>query len=240
MGLIFKEPFRFNGESLQQIDLPIEPNDCFESVMRRMGYVGDMPASEILDRVMAWIATGLSVVQIDAACRTTSLTAVDSQKIVAEGIIIDSARWAAITGYMEPPIVLAVFAATLGEAIDSLKKELGLFDAFVLDCLGSEVAERVGHRLETILTDYFLFQGLTCTRRFSPGYCDWPVKSGQKAVFSFLEPAVADIRLMSSGAMVPEKSITAVMIAARSLYYKTPCAICGQKDCVYRRENMSG
>ena len=237
MCAIFKEPFRFNGESLKQIDLPIEPNDCFEAVMRRMGYVGEIPVAEIIDRVVDRIATGLSVVRIDAACRTTSLTAIDSHKIMAEGIIIDSARWAAITGYMKPPVVLAVFAATLGEAIDLLKKDLGLFDAFVLDCLGSEVIERIGNRLETILGDYFLSKGLICSRRFSPGYCDWPLISGQKAVFSFLEPAAADIRLMSSGAMVPEKSITAVMIAARSLYYKTPCPICGQRDCPYRREN---
>jgi len=112
-----------------------------------------------------------------------------------------------------------------------------LFDAYVLDCMGAELAERLGDKLEREISGQFLNKGLACSRRFSPGYCDWRLDIGQASVFEFLKPESIDITRFPTGAMIPEKSITAVLIAAKTLYYKTPCPLCGQTDCPYRRED---
>ncbi len=151
-----------------------------------------------------------------------------------------SSRWASIIRFMEPPVVMGCFAATLGGELENLKGKVGLFDAYVLECLGAEVTETVGDKLESALSDQFLSQAMACSRRFSPGYCDWPLALGQKAVFEFLNPESIGITIMRTGTMVPEKSITAVMLGAGKLYYKTPCPICPKKDCPYRRESTGG
>jgi hypothetical protein len=35
--------------------------------------------------------------------------------------------------------------------------------------------------------------------------------------------------------MIPEKTITAVMLAARGAKFKTPCPFCDKTDCPHRR-----
>ena len=237
MHLFSEKGLLYRNQPPEKFDLPADPSAYLKSVARRMGYVDPKADPEMQQRIKQTIGAGLAAVRISVIEKAANLIEADSQKIVADGLVITSARWAVLIQYMQPPVRIAAFAATLGQALDQRRQDIGLFDAFVLDCMGAELTERLGNRLESDISGQFLKIGLACTRRFSPGYCDWRLDTGQKAVFQFLTPETIGITSLPTGAMIPEKSITAVLIAAKTLSYQTPCPLCGQTECPYRREN---
>jgi cobalamin-dependent methionine synthase I len=73
------------------------------------------------------------------------------------------------------------------------------------------------------------------TNRYSPGYCDWPVKDQQK-LFSFFPEKFCGIRLSESSLMYPIKSLSG-MIGIGSLvsYQLYPCDSCKDENCQYRK-----
>ena len=241
--LIFSEMINSNekgaqvlGQPPKHLGLPADPSAYLKSVARRMGFFDQMADPEIQRRIKQTLGAGLAAARVSMISKAANLIESDAHKIVADGLVINSARWAALIKYMQPPVRIAAFAATLGRNLDQPSQATGLFDAYVLDCMGAELAERLGDKLEREISGQFLNKGLACSRRFSPGYCDWRLDIGQASVFEFLKPESIDITRLPTGAMIPEKSMTAVLIAAKTLYYQTPCPLCRQTDCPYRRE----
>jgi len=116
-------------------------------------------------------------------------------------------------------------------------QETSLFDAFLLDAFGSVVteyeADQLTHHLKT-LPETACYE---LSRRFSPGYCDWKLQPGQDILFQFLKPNAIGLDSLPSGAMVPTKSITAVMIGAKKIKKSSPCFFCNEGSCTHRRIN---
>ena len=120
---------------------------------------------------------------------------------------------------------LALFAATLGRALDEAIRSL--FDCgdpavgYVLDVTAATAAEE----LAQVTADRFLEEvtrqpGSATTLRalaYSPGYCGWHV-SGQHALFERLRPERIGIGLTNSALMDPVKSVSGVIVAGP---YKT-------------------
>jgi hypothetical protein len=80
-------------------------------------------------------------------------------------------------------------------------------------------------------------QGLSISRRFSPGYCDWEI-SQQKIIFRALNGNSAGIRLTKGGLMLPQKSISGLIgmgTASHQIENYNPCRTCRKKDCPGRR-----
>ena len=110
-------------------------------------------------------------------------------------------------------------AVTIGAALERKIKSSEIFEAVILDAAGSVAVEEAVGFINQRLSEREAKDGRALTRRFSPGYGDWPLEC-QK---SFLERLKADkigLSVNESFIMVPEKSVSAVIgvkTATRSL-----------------------
>lgn len=109
---------------------------------------------------------------------------------------------------------LYLTAVTLGPALDRKVAELSrsndMTRAFLLNAYGAEAAEALMIQLDRILKGLAAEQGLTTTKRFSPGYGDWDI-TAQKELLGTLQAENIGIKLTDSYLMIPEKSISAII-----------------------------
>jgi hypothetical protein len=141
---------------------------------------------------------------------------------------------------------LALFAATLGRALDEASR--GLFErgdpalGYVLDVTGSIAAERLaGLTAQQFLAALPLADRPAETSTalaYSPGYCGWHV-SGQHALFDRLRPEPLGILLTPGALMDPIKSVSGVIIAGPGRIHRFRptypfCDACATHECVPR------
>lgn len=134
----------------------------------------------------------------------------------------------------------AVFVATVGPGYfqwtDAVKRRDDMFQAYAMDCVGSQIVESVADYMETVLQNEIEPAGFKRTNRFSPGYCGWHV-SAQPALFSlFGESRPCGIELTETCLMLPMKSVSGIIgIGPDVRYLPYTCGICDKKDCYKRR-----
>jgi hypothetical protein len=146
---------------------------------------------------------------------------------------------------------LALFAVTIGERVCAHITRLFRENEFplgsMLDATASEGAEMTARLLEdhyrTRLTATGEFNHQHGTLRFSPGYCGWHV-SGQKKLFSALDPGEIGITLNDSYLMQPLKSISGVAVAGRQSIFAFEdtfsfCRECADHTCRDRIRELS-
>jgi cobalamin-dependent methionine synthase I len=151
-------------------------------------------------------------------------------------------RWAHLVKSLKDPEMICGFVVTSGQALEdaiSRRQEESLFHAYLLDAVGSVVTERLTDQLDQHVSGLLGARGYETTARFSPGYCDWELQGGQKAMFRFLQPESVGVNITSAGMMIPQKSISAVLVGAREVSLRSPCSFCAKGDCPYRREELS-
>lgn len=81
-------------------------------------------------------------------------------------------------------------------------------------------------------------QGLSSHARFSPGYGEWTLASGQKTIFSFLPAHPVGVSLSDTFLMNPLKSISfAVKLSTSNAgeLQMPKCTLCDKNDCLFRR-----
>ncbi len=243
-----KESFRvFQINSMQMINISHKeftlqevPEELFLQVCKQIGYSYETISRQIHSKITDIIDKGLAAMQSDFIIRTTPITGWGNGRIDTETVTIDSKKWASLLRKMESPEFICCFIVTLGKRIDVIKEGFGeknLFDQFVLDALGSVLVEKAADSLESSIGIEFKKNSYECSRRFSPGYCDWELKSGQATLCRFLSPEKIGVQCMASGAMIPIKSVSAVMVGAMRVPWKVPCYFCREIRCPYRREN---
>lgn len=136
---------------------------------------------------------------------------------------------------------LVLFAASAGEEITQwYERETTagvILRAFIINTIGSGIAEAAADSLETTLHDQLSSLGLDgyrLTNRLSPGYCGWNVTEQHK-LFSLLPPKFCGIELSSSAVMRPLKSVSGIIgIGINANRQPYPCAGCSFADC-YKR-----
>ena len=135
------------------------------------------------------------------------------------------------------------FLGTIGTRIEKeivrLMGQRRLSDAYVLDVMGSAIAENMVTQFYQGMKKLHKTDNKTVTLRFSPGYCDWPVTE-QKPLFRLLDAKAVGVQLTDSCLMQPRKSISGVFGiyphhdgSTRKIY--NPCLECRKKDCQARR-----
>lgn len=149
-----------------------------------------------------------------------------------------------ITTRLAKSDAIALFLATIGPEIE--KRAHAFLDAgdmvkgYILDTIGSELAERLCDRLERALEGEVRSRGWKITNRYSPGYCDWGVAEQQK-LFSLLPAGFCGIRLTESSLMLPIKSVSGIIglgpAVAREAYQ---CSVCDMIDCIRRVDAPRG
>ena len=131
----------------------------------------------------------------------------------------------------------ALFAATAGNAFqqyqNELKKEDDILKSYMVDIIGSCIAEGAGDYMESLLEKEI--EGYKHTARFSPGYCGWHL-SGQKELFRLLGGNPCGITLSDVCLMIPIKSISGIIGIGRNVKEKLyGCYYCDLKTCYKRR-----
>lgn len=211
----------------------------FSNVSKKIGYpsVKSIP-KDIKKKIQPIIEKGLTCIETRHLYKVTPVISWDKSCINGEDVVVESVKWATLLNHMQQPFSLYCFALTLGKELDEMIKasqEKSLFDAFLLDAFGSVVTEYEADQLTHSLMELPETASYEFSRRFSPGYCDWKLQPGQDTLFEFIEPKAIGLTCLPSGAMVPVKSITAVMIAAKKIKKASPCFFCRAGSCAHRR-----
>lgn len=109
---------------------------------------------------------------------------------------------------------LYLCAVTIGPRLDRKVAELSaagkMTQAFLLNAYGAEAAEALLHQLNKTIIRMCRDSNLETTKRYSPGYGDWPI-SAQKDLLGTLQAERIGIRLTEKYIMIPEKSVSAII-----------------------------
>lgn len=141
--------------------------------------------------------------------------------------------------YLEGVEKIAVFAVTAGEAMQELIREASesgdVFNQFMLDAVGSEIAECAADKIEALIRAESQGDGLGITNRFSPGYCGWHVRE-QKKLFALLPDKFCGITLSESSLMYPLKSVSGIIgMGPQVVRREYNCELCEDSKCLRRK-----
>ena len=134
----------------------------------------------------------------------------------------------------------ALFTLTIGKELETLSKkymnEGDLLKGYILDTIGSELAERTADLLEKKIEEEAYKEGWNITNRYSPGYCGWSV-ADQKRLFSLLPDNFCGIKLTDSSLMIPIKSVSGVIGLGPNVKKEDyECSFCDIEHCYKRNQ----
>lgn len=144
-----------------------------------------------------------------------------------------------VASYLKNATEAALFICTAGEEVGRRSKELmqkgDLVEGYLVDCLGSIMAEKAIGKIHQELIELATTRELKCSNRYSPGYCHWEVFE-QKKLFSYFPEGSCDIKLSDSSLMQPIKSVSGIIgIGPEVRFLDYRCEICSSKNCIYRK-----
>ena len=148
-----------------------------------------------------------------------------------------------IAQYIKGSSDIVIFLVTIGDEIENIAGELTSgkdpLQGYLLDRIGSFAVESLAESVEKKIRRDYLRIKKSVSRRYSPGYCDWPIEE-QRMLAKSLDFSKIGISLTESCMMRPKKSISAVVaIADKGVFTErgSTCEICERKDCSYRRDS---
>ncbi|MBP1623685.1 MAG: vitamin B12-dependent methionine synthase, activation domain protein [Acidobacteria bacterium] len=151
-----------------------------------------------------------------------------------------------VPGLVARADALAVFAATMGDALMNKSSELfahgGPALGYMLDAVNSAGAERLGRlmcrKFLELLPEEKHRGKMLKAQYYCPGHCGWHL-SGQEQLFRMLHPEEIGIQVTSSWAMYPTKSISGVLVAGEMEIHRFKpafafCEVCKEHKCIQR------
>ncbi len=209
-----------------------------QQVLRDIGYAPDSKPSprmesltdDYIENAHQFIAPSFSYVIRD-------IELVEGASVILEGGVIFESG--VIARLLEKCQKVAVFVLTIGDYLEDAAARLAqdglVLQSAVLDAIGSDATERLADSVADQISEVAHNQGLTTSRRFSPGYCDWDV-SQQKMAFQAMKGDYAGVNLTDGCLMLPRKSISGIIgIGPCGVANYNPCKTCNRQDCVGRR-----
>jgi hypothetical protein len=145
--------------------------------------------------------------------------------------------------HLDSASIVAAAVCTLGprvdEHIENCFAQSDYLAAMIADVVASRAAEELGEACSDFLCAQAAEEKLFALCRISPGYGEWDV-SGQRAVFSLLDPAPIGVKLNEFCMMQPKKSVSFLIPFGdkeplRKLRHS--CQECNFKNCAYRRRS---
>ncbi|MFA7073695.1 MAG: hypothetical protein WC234_00735 [Endomicrobiaceae bacterium] len=188
------------------LDLKIDYND----VLVRMG--ANKHKTKIADNIKASIVESIEFAKKLLKPKYAVSFAekkIKDDKIFLDNFIIDSSD---VSKLLDGSETVCGVAATIGNSIDDkidlLLKEKKLALSYIYDAIGSVAIEEL---MDNICEDVQNKSNgnIKATRRFSPGYGDWPINH-QKEFLKWLGAEKIGIVLSESCQMFPRKSVSAI------------------------------
>lgn len=206
-------------------------------IYRTMGSDEYVPDEQITELVAGYLDKLGGICVPRYGYEIYQLESTNSRSITAEGVTLTTGG--VITPMLADADSVALFVATAGREFDeylhSVKQGGDILGEFVLDAIGSEIAE-AAVRLAMRTLEEEQADGIVVSHPYSPGYCGWHIRDQQK-LFSLLPPAPCGITLSDSSLMSPLKSVSGVAaIGTNVIKQAYGCALCGRADC-YKKRN---
>jgi hypothetical protein len=229
---------------LKQVEFSFEELDVRQDVLERMmGFTpGEVPEPfpELITDALA-AAPGLFDIKAGYT-RTGSfgLSALNKELLIGNKLFFPGKT---VTSELIHSVEIALFVATAGAEVTHRCRELNesgeTLTGYVLDTLGSLVAEKAAEKLADIIEMDVLVHGWHISVAFSPGYCDWNVAE-QQLLFAFFPRNFCGITLSPSCLMNPVKSVSGIIGIGPSLSREfNKCKRCGDPNCIYGKVNRS-
>lgn len=226
----------FNEISYGKIDLKsltLNIDDIYFSMGK--GFIPDKRTERdllgIIDSVTTICSPEYMIVPCDGICHDNVLS--------VNGIDFNPGR--IISPFIYGADKYMFFVATAGAEFQELQDEYNnlndIYREYLLDAVGSELAEAVVR---------YLCETIKCTAEscgwgtsfpYSPGYCGWKVGEQQK-LFRLFPEYPCGIRLTESSLMYPIKSVSGIVATGLNIKpQKYGCELCRKKDCYKNRFN---
>ncbi len=127
-------------------------------------------------------------------------------------------------------VMLATVGHRLEEAADRQStKDLAF--ALALDAVGSAAVDALTVTACNEVEQHAIAAGLQSSLPLSPGMVGWDVGTGQREIFSILDPALVDVTVSSGMEMRPLKSATTVIGIGADIAIKgVICDFCDMRD----------
>lgn len=215
--------------------LPLDRSELFRTLGYSDGRAADPYVAAQLERVLG---------EVSRVCRPRFGYALFPAEAVSDRTVSVAGTTFAvgkvIAACLEGASHFALFVATAGaEFADWTRRQaLGgdVFRDFLIDAVGSEVAEAAGRALALRLAQEVGRGGLRIGNSYSPGYCGWNVRD-QRRLFALLPANPCGVRLGDSCLMEPIKSISGVIPVGPDIEKKPyGCAICNNRNCYKKRK----
>jgi len=166
--------------------------------------------------------------------RSLPILSSDRKSVTTDAGRIQSTMFAFLVDRCSETRQAVFFVSTIGTELEEMARHRhGLFHQWILDRIGAELIEIVADDLESGIGERLFDGQMQCTRRISPGYCDWPL-DGQRVVFKAIDADRIDVTLSGHMVMTPCKSISGVMAAAKTVGIVDPCSQCTETQCRWR------
>lgn len=222
------------------LGMPPERKYLLERMLKDIGY----PSIENVREEVLNIAKSLIGSVLDASTprlhfKMGDLEVRSNSDLYINGLKIISVHWSKVASLLEGRKLAVCFGLTIGDQVENIYKDLNKEDklkGFLWDAICSTLTEYYADRFENYLASKCSEYCLKITRRFSPGYCDLPLREGQEALFNCCNLNEIGISLSESGLMTPRKSITGFILVAEEIPKRTPCSFCETK-CKHRRSH---
>ena len=134
---------------------------------------------------------------------------------------------------------VVVILCTIGDGLENHISEVMTTDppyGLALDGLGSAAVEALAAAACNFFGEQAAAEGMERTIPFNPGMVGWPVEEGQKQIFNIFNNHEINIKLTSSGMMIPRKSISMVIgLGADLTSTGRACDYCNMREtCCYQ------
>jgi len=219
-----------------RIDIDIDRR----SVCRYLGYAVDVdPSARISSLLNEYIEKTRHLIEPSYSYLIKDIERVEGSRSFIKGPVVFESE--AIARLLERCEKIAVFILTIGSRLEETVGQLAddnlIVEAYVLDTIGSSVAESLADLLQEKIRDEAHSNGLCISRRFSPGYCDWDI-SQQEMVFPALNGVSSGVFLSDEFMMTPQKSISGIIgigLCDSGMDSFNPCKTCNKRNCPGRR-----
>ena len=227
-----KKPMVVSG----RIDVDIDRR----SVCRYLGYKADVePSARIASLFEEYIERAGQLTELSYSYLISDIGRVEGSRALIKGRVVFKSE--VIARLLERCERVAVFILTIGSRLEETVGRLAddglIVQAYVLDAIGSSVAESLADLVQNKIGDIARAQGLCISRRFSPGYCDWDI-SQQRMVFRAMDGNSLGVCLSDEYMMIPQKSISGIIgigLCDRGVESYNPCETCNKRSCPGRR-----
>ncbi len=188
----------------------LQPSVELDGVRAALGGPAAVP-DEMQPRLDALVAELLGACQPRGCLIELAITAHAPDRVALDDQALTGLG---IAGLLQDSERLAAFSVNLGPGpkglMDAATEAGRLLDLTLLDAIASEAVESLADQAQAEVERRCRAEQRGSTRRYSPGYCDWPLE--QQAAFAawgLFGPA--GIELTGDFMMLPEKSVSAVM-----------------------------